>query len=102
MKNISVILAVLMFMNINSYADLSGVLEIEEKKLVSKAEIERLRKELENSKNALQERLNKEQEEEVKERVSKAEGILKAWKETLGPEELTAEEQILKLFVIIF
>ena len=42
MKNISVILAVLMFMNINSYADLSGVLEIEEKKLVSKAEIERL------------------------------------------------------------
>lgn len=71
----------------------NALVESEEQNTLAKAEIEKLRQELENSKKALQERIDAEQEEERKDRVAKAEGIVNAWKETLSPEEFTPQHQ---------
>lgn len=71
----------------------NALVESEEQNTLAKAEIEKLREELEASKKALQERIDAEQEEERKDRVAKAEGIVNAWKETLSPEEFTTQHQ---------
>ena len=71
----------------------NALVESEEQNTLAKAEIEKLRKELEDSKNALQARIDAENEEERKDRVAKAEGIVNAWKETLSPEEFTPQHQ---------